>query len=190
MHPGRIIVATGAVEAHAVFEGSDVPGVFLARGAARLAGVHGVAPGERAVVLATTREGIEHLATLRDSGVEIAAALVPADLAARVPDGVEVLAGATLVRARGRKQVRSVQVHTAASAERRITCDTVVAALGMSPRDGLLRMAAELPLDTAPVGAGEVIDPGCSLEEAEEGGARAGRGEAGADAATPVSVAS
>ena len=188
VHPGRIVVATGAVEAHAVFEGSDVPGVFLARGAARLAGVHGIVPGERAVVLATTREGIDHLATLRDSGVAIEAALVPADLAACVPDGVEVLAGATLVRARGRKQVRSVQVHTASSGERSIACDTVVVALGMSPRDGLLRMAAELPLDTAPVGAGEVIDPGCPLEEAESSGARAGRGEAGADAATPVAV--
>jgi len=186
VHAGRIIVATGAVEAHAVFEGSDVPGVFLARGAARLAGVHGVAPGERAVVLATTREGIEHLTTLRDSGVEIAAALVPADLAASVPDGIEVLAGATLVRARGRKQVRSVRVRTASSGERSIACDTVVVALGMSPRDGLLRMAAELPLATDPVGAGEVVDPGCSLEEAEANGARAGRAEA--DGGAPVAV--
>jgi sarcosine oxidase subunit alpha len=125
---------------------------------------------------------------LRDSGVEIAAALVPADLATSVPDGVEVLADATLVRVRGRKRVRSVQVQTAASEKRRIACDTVVAALGMSPRDGLLRMAAELPLDTAPVGAGEVIDPNCSLEAAEEGGARAGRGEAGAAAAKPVAA--
>lgn len=188
VHPGRIIVATGAVEAHAVFEGSDVPGVFLARGAARLAGVHGVVPGKRAVVFARTREGVDHLATLRDSGVEIAAALVPAELAACVPDGIEVLTGATVIRARGRKQVRSVQVQTAPSGERSIACDTVVAALGMSPRDGLLRMAAELPLDTAPVGAGEVIDPGCSLEAAEASGTRAGRGEAGADAETSVSV--
>ncbi|MBW2542596.1 MAG: (2Fe-2S)-binding protein, partial [Deltaproteobacteria bacterium] len=188
VHPGRIVVATGAVEAHAVFEGSDLPGVFLARGAARLAGVHGVAPGRRAVVLANTLEGIDHLATLRNSGVEIAAALVPMDLAERVPESVEVLAGATLVRARGRKQVRGVQVQTMSSGERRIACDTVVAALGMSPRDSLLRMAAELPLGTAPVGAGEVIDPGCSLERAEESGARAGRGEAGADATAPATV--
>jgi sarcosine oxidase subunit alpha len=180
VHPGRIIVATGAVEAHAVFEGSDLPGVFLARGAARLAGVHGVAPGKRAVVVVDTQEGIDHLVTLRASGVEIAAALVPADLAARVPDGIDVLAGASLLRVRGRKQVRSVQVQTASSGERSIACDSVVVALGMSPRDGLLRMAAELPLDTAPVGAGEVIDPGCSLEAAEASGARAGRGEAGA----------
>jgi len=68
--------------------------------------------------------------------------------------------GATLVRARGRKRVRAVQVQTASSGERSVSCDTVVAALGMSPRDGLLRMAVELPLDTAPIGAGEVIDPG------------------------------
>ena len=51
VHPGRIIVATGAAEAHGVFDGNDVPGVWLGRGAARLAGVHHVAPGERAVVV-------------------------------------------------------------------------------------------------------------------------------------------
>ncbi|HVZ20744.1 MAG TPA: 2Fe-2S iron-sulfur cluster-binding protein, partial [Vicinamibacterales bacterium] len=37
--PGRVIVATGAVELHAVFPGSDLPGVWLGRGAARMAGV-------------------------------------------------------------------------------------------------------------------------------------------------------
>jgi len=115
VRPNRIIVATGAVEAHAVFEGSDLPGVFLARGAARLAGVHGVLPGRRAVVLASTQEGIDHLTTLRGAGVEIAAVLAPADLAAHVPDGIEVLVGASLVRVRGRRQVRGVQVRTASS---------------------------------------------------------------------------
>jgi len=188
VHPGRIVVATGAVEAHAVFEGSDLPGVFLARGAARLAGVHGVRPGRRAVVLAATQEGIDHLATLRDAGVEIAAVLAPADLAAQVPNGIEVLVGASLVRVRGRRQVRGVQVRTASSAERRIACDSVIVALGMAPRDGLLRMAAELPLPVAPVGAGEVIDPGCALEAAERSGERAGRGEAGAEAGIPAVV--
>jgi sarcosine oxidase, subunit alpha len=33
---GRVIAATGAIEAHAVFPGNDLPGVFLARGAERL----------------------------------------------------------------------------------------------------------------------------------------------------------
>jgi sarcosine oxidase, subunit alpha len=183
VHPGRIIVATGAVEAHAVFEGSDVPGVLLARGAARLAGRHGIAPGRRAVLLATTREGIEHVATLRNAGVEIAAAVVPPALAAQLPAGIEVLPGATLVRVRGQKQVRGVQLRSATAARHEIRCDTLVVALGVSPRDALLRMAAELPLPITPIGAGEVVDPGCSLAAAEASGEQAGRGEVHAHAA-------
>ena len=42
--PTRVIVATGALEAHGVFPGNDLPGVWLARGAARMAAAHGVAP--------------------------------------------------------------------------------------------------------------------------------------------------
>ena len=185
VHPGRIIVATGAAEAHAVCAGSDVPGVFLARGAARLAGCHGVAPGRRAVVVTTTQEGFDVLATLRNAGVEIAALIAPPELAARAPAGVALLAGAALERVRGRKQVRAVQVRSAASETRSIACDAVVAALGLSPRDGLLRMAAELPLDSVPVGVGDVVDPGGSLEAAEASGERAGRGAAAAAADAP-----
>lgn len=177
VHPGRIIVATGASDSHAVFEGSDIPGVFLARGAARLAGVHGVAPGERAVVVADAPEGIEHLITLQTSGVEVLAALVPSALAALVPDGVEVLAGAHLQRASGRKQVRTVSVTLADGTVRTLSCDVVAVALGVSPRDGLLRMAAELQLEPLAAGVGDVITPGCSVEEAEAAGTRVGRGD-------------
>ena len=70
--PARVIVATGAVEAHAVFPGNDLPGVWLGRGAARLAGVHGIAPGRRAVLVIETEEALEHLAILRSVGVAIA----------------------------------------------------------------------------------------------------------------------
>ena len=42
VHPLRIVVASGAVERHAVFPGNDLPGVLLGRGASRLAGVHGL----------------------------------------------------------------------------------------------------------------------------------------------------
>ena len=52
----RVIVATGALEAHGVFPGNDLPGVWLARGAARMA-AGGVRSGERAVVVANTDEG-------------------------------------------------------------------------------------------------------------------------------------
>ena len=53
----RVIVATGALEAHGVFPGNDLPGVWLGRGAARMAATQGVRVGERAVVVANTSEG-------------------------------------------------------------------------------------------------------------------------------------
>ena len=85
VEPRRIVVATGAVDSHAVFPGNDLPGVWLGRGAARLAGAHGLLPGRRVVVAATTGEGVEHLGILREAGARVVAALVPADLAAGVP---------------------------------------------------------------------------------------------------------
>jgi sarcosine oxidase subunit alpha len=151
---GRVIAATGAVEAHAVFPGNDLPGVFLARGAARLAGRHGVAPGRRAVLVATTDEGRSTARIMRDAGME-----------------VEVVKG-PIVAAEGRGHVRSVVVRTDGGTDR-IACDTLVMSLGWAPRDALIRMGT--PDDV--VGAGEVVAPGCSLEEAEASGRRAARGE-------------
>ncbi len=173
IHPGRVVVATGAVETHAVFRGNDLPGVWLGRGAARLAGVHSVRPGRRAVVVARTAEGIEHLRTLLDAGVEVAAAVVPHGLAGRIPTGILAIRDATVVAAEGRKGVRAVVVDTD-QVTRRIQCDALVLSLGFAPRDGLLRQGAGLPV----LGAGDAVWPGCTLEEAVESGTKAGLGEA------------
>ncbi len=159
----RVIAATGAVEAHAVFPGNDLPGVFLARGAARLAGRHGVAPGRRAVLVATTDEGRASAQILRDAGVDV------------------VVADGPVVSAEGRRQVDAVVVRTASGRER-IACDTLVLSLGWAPRDALLRMGTTDEV----VGAGDVVQPGCSLDAAEESGRRAaaGAGDVAADVAT------
>ena len=61
VHPLRIVVASGAVERHAVFPGNDLPGILLGRGASRLAGVHGLMPGRAIVVATSTLEGLQHL---------------------------------------------------------------------------------------------------------------------------------
>ena len=45
-------------------------------------------------------------------------------------------------------------------------CDALVVGLGLVPRDTLLRQGAGLPV----AGAGDVVRPGCSLDEAEESG--------------------
>ncbi len=150
----RVIVATGALEAHGVFPGNDLPGVWLGRGAARLAAIHGVAPGARAVVVANTGEGTSIAEALGDAGAD-----------------VTVVAGRVL-EARGRGHVSSATVLTP-EGRRAFSCDALVLSLGWQPRDTLLRMSA----DPEVCGAGDVVWPGCSLEEAESSGAAAGRGD-------------
>jgi len=170
--PERIIVATGAVESHAVFAGNDLPGVFLGRGAARLAGVHGVAPGTTAVIAISSSEGVEHIKTLQTRGVEIVAAIAPSGLADLITAGISVLRDGKVVSAQGKKQVSSVVVETP-TGRRTVICDTLVLSLGLAPRDALLRMAT---IENV-AAAGDVVWPGCSLDEAVESAAKAGGGE-------------
>ena len=171
IHPERVIVATGAVEAHSVFRGNDVPGVFLGRGAARLAGRHRVLPGMRAVVAASTPEGLEHLETLRSAGVEIAVVAIPDDMADRVPSGVPVVRCGRVAAVEGGKTVRAATV-TSPTGTERFECDTVVLSLELTPRDALLRMGYGLPVS----GAGDSVWPGCTLDEAAESGRLAAAG--------------
>ncbi len=183
--PGRIVVATGAVETHPVFPGNDLPGVWLGRGAARMAGVHSVRPGLRAVVSAGTPEALEHVRTLARAGVDIAAVAGPGALSGVVPDGITLIRDGRILAAEGRKAVRSVLVGSS-TGERRVSCDTLVVSESLCPRDALLRMGSGLPV----TGAGEVVIPGCSPDQAAESGAAAGRGDTAetreATAATPL----
>lgn len=156
-HPESVIVATGAVDEHGVFRGNDLPGVWLARGAARLAGVHGVLPGRRIVVIGGSGETERHAATLRAAGAE-----------------VTVVEG-RIVEARGRKELHSVVIERG-SAREELACDALVLARGLVARDGLALQAAGLPV----VAVGDAATAGLALAEAEEQGRRAGRGEAAA----------
>jgi len=186
VHPARIVVATGAVERHAVFPGNDLPGVWLGRGASRLAGVHGLSPGRAIVVATNTAEGLLHLDVLhrnvtRQGDGAVVAAVVPASLASGVPAGIEVIADGTVVEASGSGALRSVVVE-AAGRRRTLRCDALVLSLGLEPRDGLLRQAEF----EAVLGAGDVARPGCSAEEAEDDGRRT----AGAAVPEPAAASS
>jgi sarcosine oxidase, subunit alpha len=171
IHPERVVVATGASQTHSVFRGNDLPGVFLGRGAARLAGRHGVRPGERAVLAASSVEGFEHLEVLRGAGVDVVAVLIPEELADLAPRGLRLVVDGRVAAAEGRRAVRAARVTGRAGSER-FACDAIVLSLGLTPRDALLRMGAELPV----VGAGDVVLPGCTIEEAVESGRRAAGG--------------
>jgi sarcosine oxidase subunit alpha len=154
VHPQDVIVATGAIEQHAIFLGNDLPGVWLGRGAARLAGVHGVQPGKRIALLGTTREASAHAETLRTAGCH-----------------VSVIEG-QIVAARGRKAISGVVIDRDGAHEE-LSCDALVLSLGLVPRIGLALQAAGLQVVTV----GDAASPGLSLAEAEEQGMRAGRGE-------------
>jgi len=149
----RVIVATGALEAHGVFPGNDLPGVWLARGAARLAAA-GVAPGERVVVVANTDDGARSADVIRGAGTDV------------------TLVRGRVLEARGGRHVSSVTVLTP-QGRRAYACDALALSLGWQPRDGLVRMSPEPEV----AGAGEAVSPGCTLADAEASGRSAGRGE-------------
>jgi sarcosine oxidase subunit alpha len=141
VRPERVVVATGAAEIHPVFPGNDLPGVWLGRGAARMAGAHRVRPGDVAVVVAGTEEGLAHLATLKASGVRVVAVAVPASLADRVPEGSgEVVVDGSVHESRGGTALTSVVLRRGTEGKR-FDCDLLVLSLGLAPRDGLARMA-------------------------------------------------
>ncbi len=183
MHPARVVVATGAVEHHPVFEGSDLVGVFLGRGATRLAGGHGLQIASTAVFAGSTGESLEHLETLRRSGVRIVRAVTSAELAPHLPSDVPVTVGGRVIAARGAGRVNAVVIESALGRQV-VTCDALVLSLGLAPRSNLLRQGTGLGV----VGAGDVVAPGCSLEAAAESGRLAGAGATppSVDAALPV----
>jgi sarcosine oxidase, subunit alpha len=176
----RHVIATGTIEQPLVFAGNDLPGVMLSDGARRLAGLYAVSPGTRAVVATTSDRGLEAAVALHSLGVRIAAVADlrgapggPADELERL--GIEVLAGHTVIEARGRKAVTHavlapVDATTPGAPDRALECDLLVVSGGAIPASSLLLQAgAQTRYDEARghfavtetpeevVGAGEVL---------------------------------
>ncbi len=165
--PKKVVVATGAVERHPLFAGNDLPGVWLGRGAARMAGVHGIAPGREMVFWGATTESLEHLDVLRRAGVTVKGLVIPERLV-RDPGDTDfpIFVDGTIIAARGHKGVQSVVVRTPRG-DTVVACDLVVASLGFEPRSNLLRQADPAFV----VGTGEVLEP---TAEADPGAPAAG----------------
>ena len=148
----RHIAATGLIEQPLIFPDNDLPGVMLSGGARRLAALYAVRPGNAAVVATTGDRGLEAALALHAAGVRIA---LVADLrpdagggepAARVAAaGIELLRGATVVRALGRQAVTGAVVapidaqgYSLEGRERRIPCDLIAVSGGTMPATSLL----------------------------------------------------
>ncbi len=141
----RVVLATGAIERPLVFDGNDLPGVMLASASATYATRYAVACGRRAV-LVTNNDGIaESAERLRMTGIEIAAIVDTRPSSALVPDGIEVLRGYGVVRARGRSSVTEIEIAPLTPdgkqflpRRRRINCDLIAVSGGWNPTLHLL----------------------------------------------------
>ncbi|MCI0464113.1 MAG: FAD-dependent oxidoreductase, partial [Gemmataceae bacterium] len=126
----QVIVCTGARQRPFIFHNNDLPGIILADGALRLARLHVVSPGRRAVVM-TNHDGGHALAgQLQALGVEVA-------------EVVDVRPGGQLVTgAKGNKRLKGVRVSpTGGGEERTIHCDLLCMDAAPVPANELLMQA-------------------------------------------------
>lgn len=147
-HAKTIIIATGAYERTLVFENNDLPGVYGAGGVQTLMNTYAIRPGNRALVVGSGNVGLILTYQLLQAGVEVAAIvealpkiggyLVHAAKVRR--QGVEILTSHTVVRALGNKKVDGAIIAQIDSSfnlipgtERRIQCDLICIAVGLTP---------------------------------------------------------
>ncbi|MBI2194917.1 MAG: (2Fe-2S)-binding protein [Planctomycetes bacterium] len=116
----RLVVATGAYEALPLFENNDLPGVMLRSAAQRLAHLHGVQPGKRAVIVSEQADGGPVAADLKVAGVEIEA----------------VIPRRELVSALGRKHIKGIR-----TTRGDLACDLLVLEGDRVPDAGLIAQA-------------------------------------------------
>ncbi len=148
---GRVVAAAGALERPLVFAENDRPGIMLASAVRAYLNRYAVRPGRRAVVFCNNDDGYRTALDLQAAGVEVAAVVDArrddgAWRARAREAGVEVMAGAVVTRARGKRHVRAVEVMTlagggASGASRRIACDLVAVSGGLDPALHLLSHA-------------------------------------------------
>jgi sarcosine oxidase subunit alpha len=146
----RHIAATGSLEQPLVFLENDLPGVMLSSGALRLAALYGVRPGQACVTAGIDDRALESAMLLHRLGVTVTAVvdLRPdadgAAVAAIEGAGIELIRGATPVRAAGHRKVAGVHVSSvdsdgrARDEVRKLDCDLLAVSGPVMPAASLL----------------------------------------------------
>jgi thioredoxin reductase/Fe-S-cluster-containing hydrogenase component 2 len=151
-----IIIATGAAENVANFEGWTLPGVIGAGATQTMMNLHGIKPGKRILMLGTGNVGLVVSFQLLQAGCEVVALVDAAPKiggygvhAAKVARcGVPFYLSHTIIRAEGEKYVTGVvickvdqQFNIIKGTEKHFDVDTICLAVGLSPMSQLLKMA-------------------------------------------------
>ena len=149
------ITATGSIEQPLMFEGNDLPGVMLCSGAERPASSTACDREEGRGRDHDGPRGLESTLALHEAGVAVAAVAdarpegADAELSSGIErEGIQLLRGAVVVRAFGRKRVKGVVVATLgadgqpdADTDRGVDCDLVAVSGGSVPSGSLLLQA-------------------------------------------------
>src|SRR5262245_25083452 len=143
----QIVVATGGRQQPFVFHNNDLPGIMLGNGVLRLARLHGVRAGQRAVILTDCDDGHSLAELLQRFGIEVACVVDQRPVAPQQAN-CSFLTSAPVLRARGNKRLRAVRIgrmkangSVEAGSEQEIACDLLCLASGLVPANELLLMA-------------------------------------------------
>ena len=130
----RAVLASGAIERGIAFPGNDLPGVMLGSAVRTYLTRFGVAPGKRAVVFASSDDGLETARALAANGVEVVA-LVDSRKEWQHDGTVPcpVISGAVVEHAEGGRILRGVAVRNADGTRSDIACDLLAICNGWNP---------------------------------------------------------
>ena len=138
---GHVIMATGAIERHMVFDNNDRPGILLASAARTYLNHYGVAVGAKVGVYTAHDSAYEAAFDLKRAGIAIAAIVDNRDkpgeavLAEARSLGIEVLTGHSVLTVGGSLRVSSMTVarNGAMSGGRKIDIDSLIMSSGWTP---------------------------------------------------------
>ena len=140
----RIVFATGAIERPLVFGNNDLPGIMLAQAARRYVNQYGVRVAKRVVFFTNNDSVYETAIDFVEAGIEVAAIIdARASLPSHLSDfkdrfGVNVVRGHVVTKARGGKELRSVEIAALSadgtvSSPKKVSCDLLCVSGGWAP---------------------------------------------------------
>ncbi|MCJ8337858.1 MAG: sarcosine oxidase subunit alpha family protein [Pseudomonadales bacterium] len=149
----QVVLTTGALERPPVFAGNDRPGVMLATAAAQYVTRYGVAPGRKVLVFTNNNSAYDAAWTMHDNGVSIVA-LVDSRKSVQqmLKDGcdlrgIRLLTGQGVVRTKGRKRIKAVDVKPLDGGDTQtIIADTLAVSSGWNPNIQLQSQAGGAPV--------------------------------------------
>ncbi|WKY43310.1 FAD-dependent oxidoreductase [Eubacteriaceae bacterium ES2] len=169
-----IVMATGASENMATFEGWTLPGVIGAGAAQTMMNLHGIKPGQKVLMLGSGNVGLVVSYQLLQAGCEVVAIVDAAPKiggygvhAAKLSRcGVPFYLSHVIKEAQGADRVSGVTISQVdasfkplSGTEKHFNCDTICIAVGLSPMSQLLKMAGcQMVDDPAKGGEVPVID--------------------------------